>query len=151
MGIVLVLVGQAVQFDVPPGLRHHSQCSIPPIVGNSSHNCLSDLYPSNSSSPDDLVDTPKDLTFALLIYVGIGVAVLILLVVAFRPKLKRLEVEKRAQMLAKLQQETPSTSVSSVDLGASESVDPGRIKLGDASPLSIRLKKTKLSENNTRL
>ena len=103
--------------------------------------------------PVDSVDTPKDLTYALLIYVGIGFLVLILLVAGFHPNLKRLEVEKRAQMLAKLQQETPSTSASSLSIAASDSVhvEPDRIKLGDASPPIRLLRTSRLSEYNTKL
>ena len=149
MGIILVFVGQTVQYDVSPD---HSKCAIEPISSNSTtYSCLSPQY--NSSMPVDSVDTPKDLTYALLIYVGIGFLVLILLVAGFHPNLKRLEVEKRAQMLAKLQQETPSTSASSLSIAASDSVhvEPDRIKLGDASPPIRLLRTSRLSEYNTKL
>ena len=146
MGIVLVLVGQAVQYNAP---SDHSKCAIEPITAN--YSCLPGHR--NSSMPIDSVDNPKDLTYALLIYVGIGFLVLVLLVTGFRPNLKRLEVEKRAQMLAKLQQETPSTSASSLSIAASESVhvEPDRIKLGDASPPIRLLRTSTLSEYNTKL
>ena len=116
MGIVLVLLGQALQFDLPLGLISESVCSVDST--NSSHlPCLLKNNPElrNLTNLDRSAEIPKDFTHALLLYDGLAFAVLLLFVVAFRPKLRRLEMERRATVLAKLQHDpsTPNTSLPS--------------------------------------
>lgn len=112
MGIVLVLLGQALQFDLPLGLISESVCSVDST--NSSHlPCLLELQ--NLTDLDRSTKRPKDFTHALLLYDGLAFAVLLLFVVAFKPKLRRLEMERRAMLLSKLQYDssTPNTSLPS--------------------------------------
>lgn len=152
MGFVLVLVSQAAQQDVS---TDHNMCVINHISANSTTGfCLSDHYPPSNSTTTP-TDTPKDLSNSLLIYATVGVSVLVLLAllaIGFRPKLKRLEVEERAKLLIKLQQEhLSSASVSTLSVAiATESHVPDQIQLGDVSPLQL-IRTIKLSEHNTTL
>lgn len=116
MGIVLVLLGQGLQFNLSPDLLSESVCAAD-STNSSKLPCLLENNPqlSNLTDLDRSTELPKEFTHALLLYDGLAVAVLILLVVAFRPKFKRLEMEKRATLLAKLQRDsaTPNTSLPS--------------------------------------
>ena len=114
MGIVLTLLGQGLQFDLSPELIPESVCSLD-STNSSQLPCLVENNPSlrNLSDLDLSSEIPKDFTHALLLYDGMAFLTLCLLVFAFRPKFKRLEMEKRATILAKLQSEssTPNTSL----------------------------------------
>lgn len=116
MGIILVLLGQGLQFNVSPDSLSESVCAAD-STNSSKLPCLLENNPDlrNSSNLDRSAEFPQDFTHALLLYDGLAVAVLFLLVVAFRPKFKRLEMERRATLLAKLQHETttPNTSLPS--------------------------------------
>ena len=116
MGIVLVLLGQGLQFNLSSDQLSESVCAAD-STNSSNLPCLLDNNPElrNLTNLDRSVEFPKDFTHALLLYDGLAVAVLILLVVAFRPKFKRLEMERRATLLAKLQHDsaTPNTSLPS--------------------------------------
>ena len=113
MGIVLVLLGQTLQFDLPLGLISESVCSAD-STNSSQLPCLLENNPElrNLTDLDRSAEIPKDFTHALLLYDGLSFAVLLLFVVAFRPKLKRLEMERRAKVLAKLQHESSSPNTS---------------------------------------
>ncbi len=117
MGIVLVLLGQGLQFNLSPDQLSESVCAADSI-NSGTLPCLLDNNPElprNSTDLDRSTELPKDFTHALLLYDGLAVAVLLLLVVAFRPQFKRLEMERRATLLAKLQHDstTPNTSLPS--------------------------------------
>jgi hypothetical protein len=117
MGIVLVLLGQGLQFNLSSDQLSKSVCAAD-STNSSKLPCLLDNNPElphNSTNLDRSIELPKDFTHALLLYDGLAVAVLLLLVVAFRPKFKRLEMERRATLLAKLQHDstTPNTSLPS--------------------------------------
>ena len=121
MGIILVLIGQALQQDLQPvSKRAQSQCQVQLSANSSSLLSCHQSNGTNSNTSNDI----KDLTHPLLIYCALGVSMLILLVVAFRPKYKRIEAEERALMLAKLQyqQDTPSASASACSMPESESM-----------------------------
>ena len=116
MGIILVLLGQALQFDLPPYLISESVCAVD-TTNSSQLPCLLENTPElrNSTVLDPSSEIPKDFTYALLLYNGLAFTILVLFVVAFRPKYKRLEMEKRAAVLSKLQGDpsTPNTSLPS--------------------------------------
>ena len=116
MGIVLVLLGQALQFNLHPGLISESVCAVG-STNSSQLPCLLENNPElrNLTNLDLSSEIPKDFTHALLLYDGLAFAVLLLLILAFRPKFKRLEMERRAVFLAKLQRDTstPNTSLPS--------------------------------------
>ena len=116
MGIVLVLLGQGLQFNLSPDMLSKSVCAVG-STNSSELPCLLENNPElqNLTDLDRSAEIPRDFTHALLLYDGLAVAVLLLLVVAFRPKFKRLEMERRATLLAKLQHEssTPNTSLPS--------------------------------------
>lgn len=111
MGIVLVLVGQAIQQDI---VATTNECSMEQ-VSNFSHLVCTQ---SNASTPAPVHEQalPVDFTYPLLLYVVVGVMSLLAMVLLFRPKYKRLEMEERAKLLAKLQENniTPSSSVESL-------------------------------------
>ena len=111
VGIVLVLVGQAIQQDV---VTANSKCGVNPVSNATSLHCR--VY--NSSRPWEEIDpvSPMDFTYPLLLYLVVGAVALIAMAVLFRPKYKRLEMESRAALLAKLQEEdvTPSSSIASL-------------------------------------
>lgn len=112
MGIILVLLGQGLQFNLSPELLSESVCAADSTNSNQLP-CLLENNPElrNLTNLDRSAEFPKDFTHALLLYDSLGVAILLLLVFAFRPKFKRLEMERRATLLAKLQHDssTPNT------------------------------------------
>ena len=105
-GIVLVLIGQALQFELPLSQQSHSQCGLE-ASNTSQLLCLRD---ANSSSTDYSAEPPQNFEHALLFYAGLGVLVLMLLTFGFRPTYERLEMEKRANALSKLQFGSASSS-----------------------------------------
>lgn len=107
MGIVLVLIGQAIQQD---SLTEHSRCGVGEIPNSTTIHCrLGNI----TLSQEEL--SPKDLTFPLLLYLVVGFLALLTLAGLFRPTYKRLEVEGRAEVLKKLQDDvdTPPSSIAS--------------------------------------
>ena len=115
---MLVLSGQQLQTGV---LDHPltATCELQPVSRNGSDKdtflCL-----RNSSSLDIEGVEPKNFTNALLLYAGVGVAGYLVLVILFRPKYKRLEVERRAKGIlnqlkgpGKAPPSVPSTSATS--------------------------------------
>ena len=139
MGIVLVLLGQGLQFNLSPDLLSESACAVD-STNSSQLPCLLENNPElrNLTDLDRSSEIPKDFTHALLLYDGLAVAVLFLLVVAFRPKFKRLEMERRATLLAKLQHEssTPNTSLPSTHserIAAKGTTGPSQNRLSSAS------------------
>ena len=113
VGIVLVLMGQALQFNVSPDLISESSCSVD-STNSSQLPCLLENNPElrNLTNLDPSSEIPKDFSHALLLYDSLAVAVLLLLVVGFRPNFKRLAMERRANVLAKLQHDSSSPSTS---------------------------------------
>lgn len=124
MGIVLVLIGQAVQFDLQPvSRREQSQCGVEP-VGNSSNILTCHQENFNGTNPILSHEVPQDLTYALLIYCGVGAVTLVLLVAAFRPRYKRVESEERAKALLKLQQQQGTPSLASTSATSNPETEP---------------------------
>ena len=143
MGIVLVLLGQELEFDVSRESISESVCSLG-STNSSQLPCLVENDPSlsNITHLDLSAEIPQDFTHALLFYDGLAFAVLCLLVLAFRPKYKRLEMEKRATFLAKLQSET-STPNSNTNLPATRR-EQATVKTSDIPQNRISSVSTKL-------
>lgn len=91
MGIVLVLTGQAIQSEVV--VVDSNTCVVHKVSNSSGLHCLF----SNSSSSSSGAVVPQDFTNALLLYVAVGTMALLLMIILFRPKYHRLEVEQRAE------------------------------------------------------
>ena len=106
MGTVLVLIGQALETDIPPELLPQSQCSVEDVAGLPCFdiNGNSSIQNSTSLNPRE----PKDLTKAGLFYAGLVSLNFLFFVLAFRPRYKRLKVERIAKKLKQLKEE-PST------------------------------------------
>lgn len=107
MGIVLVLIGQAIQQDT---ITPNSSCGVGTISNSTSLPCRR----SNATKHGLDTVTPKDFTYPLLVYLVVGVTALLAMAALFRPKYKRLEMEGRAALLAKLQHDEDATPASSV-------------------------------------
>lgn len=112
MGIVLVLIGQALQQDVASGT---SACGVGQVSNLTSLHCR----PYNSSSKARTGDQfpPMDFTYPMMLYIVVGFLCLLAMVVLFRPRYKRLEMERRAtEILSRLQEEgdTPASSIASL-------------------------------------
>lgn len=114
MGIVLVLIGQAIRQDV---VTTNSKCGVGPVSNSTTLHCR--LSNSTSSQPWQQEDA-MDFTYPLLLYLVVGALALLVMAFLFRPKYKRLEMERRAALLAKLQDDdvTPSSSVTSLPTSA---------------------------------
>lgn len=112
MGIVLVLIGQAIQQDVVSGL---SACGVSEIPNSTSLPCH--LYNSSTKPWTDDQFPPTDFTYPLILYIVVGCLSLLAMVVLFRPRYKRLEMEGRAtEILSRLQEDsnTPASSIASL-------------------------------------
>ena len=110
MGIVLILIGQALQQDLTGTTR--SECGIGQVSNSSTIQCR--LHSSNSTHWEG-VGLPMDFTYALVLYLSLGVTTLLALVALFRPKYKRLEMENRSkQVLSRLQEQEANTPASSI-------------------------------------
>ena len=111
MGIVLVLIGQAITQDVPDAVE--SGCEVRGVTNSTSLQCR--VYNASSKPWQQEQPLPMDFTYPLILYVVLGVLAWLALVLLFRPKYKRLEMEERAEVLSKLQEgsDTPASSVAS--------------------------------------
>ena len=90
VGIILVLLGQQLQKELPGNYRQ-GQCELSTVnMGNST--CFNTTVTEGLEGVE-----PQDFTNALLLYAGVGVVSLLVLVVLFRPTYKRLAVEQRAK------------------------------------------------------
>ena len=111
MGIVLILTGQAIQQKLPSVTG--SECGVGDVSNSTSIQCR--LQSSNSTLME--AGQPTDFTYTLLLYLSLGVVTLLVLVALFRPEYKRLEMENRAKLLSRLQEDqvnTPSSSIASL-------------------------------------
>lgn len=139
MGIVLVLIGQAIQQDA---VTPNSRCGVGPVSNSTILHCR--FYNSTTESAPD---SPMDFTNPLLLYLVVGVLALFAMAALFRPKYKRLEMESRAALLAKLQHDevTPASSVASLPphTGGKTAAAQGHFKMG-ASQGQTHLTSTEL-------
>ena len=112
MGIVLILSGQALQQELVGASR--SECGVGEVSNSTSIHCRQ----GSNSTHWEKVGQPMDFTYTLILYLSVGVATLLVLVVGLRPTYKRLEVENRAkQVLSRLEEQegtTPSSSIASL-------------------------------------
>ena len=96
MGIILVFISQALQTDLPAGLAEHAQCQTRDSNTNSSLPCSASFYNSNSTVSSNDV-TPKDFGHGLLFWLVLLFMLFVLLVLAFHPKYRRVNAERKAK------------------------------------------------------
>ena len=109
-GIVLVLIAQEMKQEL---ITSESQCGFEQVSNSSSLDYVCRL--SSSTTPQSQ-DKPMDFTYPLILYLVVGVLALIVMVIFFRPEYKRLQEEKRAKTMKRLQ-EAPYTKEDSDDDG----------------------------------
>jgi len=107
VGTVLVLIGQALETNIPPELLPQSQCTVEDVAGLLCFDINGNSSIRNSTSLNPL-QVPKDLTNTGLFYMGLVTLNFVFFVLAFRPRYKRLKVERIAKKLKQLREE-PST------------------------------------------
>lgn len=148
MGIVLVLIGQAFQSEV---VVESSVCLVREVSNSSGFHCLASLN-SSSTGSGELV--PQDFTNPLLFYMALGTVVLLVMVVLFRPRYRRLEVEQRAKEIhrrlsgpehnpSSLSSASPSSSYPHVRVSEKSSTPPG------AAPM-LRMTRPEQRHGNTK-
>ncbi len=136
MGIVLILSGQAIQQELTDTTR--SECGVGEVSNSTSIHCR---VGSNSTHLEE--EQPMDFTYALLLYLSLGVMTLLALVVLFRPKYKRLEMENRAkQVLSRLQEEEGNTPASSIASLPTDSVRSERSEYSSAFKMATTHRKS---------
>ena len=98
---------------MPPELWPQSQCSVDDISESPCFDSIYNISIQNSTSLDPKV--PQDLTYTGLFYVGSMTLSFLLFVVAFRPRYRRLEADRRAKKLNKLKEEAVSNLEQNVE------------------------------------
>ena len=96
MGIVLVFLGQFLQTDLSPAQLERANCQTTDSHTNSSLPCSSFHTSPNSTNTAGTV-TPYDFTHAMLLYLFLVAAILVLMVTGFHPKYRRISAEKKAK------------------------------------------------------
>ena len=94
MGIILVLLSQALQTDLSPHLLQHAHCSARDIHGNDSLPC--DYGYGNSTGRTPRSITPMSFGNAQLLYLFLVAAIFLVFVILFRPVYRRVNAEKKA-------------------------------------------------------
>ncbi len=125
MGMVLLLVGQALQQEAV--VTQDSKCGVGQVSNSTTLHCR--LH-HNTSAPEQ-ESLAMDFTYTLLLYLVVGVLSLLTMATLFRPQYKRLEMERlemerSAVLLSKLQEATPSSSVTSLFNADSEGQSQGQ-------------------------
>lgn len=102
-GTVLVLIGQALETDLPKELWPQSQCSVDDVSESPCFNSIYNISIQNSTALDPKV--PQDLTYTGLFYMGLMSLNFLIFVVAFRPRYRRLQADRRAKKCKNLKEE----------------------------------------------
>ena len=97
MGIALVFLGQLLETELPADQVGRANCQTRDSHTNSSLPCSSSFYNSNSIVNSGNTVTPYDFSHAMLLYLSLVTCVLVLMVVAFHPKYRRISAEKKAK------------------------------------------------------
>ena len=97
MGIALLFLGQLLESELPRDQVEKANCQATDSHTNSSLPCSSSFYDSNSTIHTGKTVTPYDFTHAMFLYLSLVTCVLVLMVVAFHPKYRRISAEKKAK------------------------------------------------------
>ncbi|CAI8033190.1 Uncharacterized protein B0416.5 [Geodia barretti] len=97
MGIALLFLGQLLESELPRDQVERANCQATDSHTNSSLPCSSSFYDSNSTINTGKTVTPYDFTHAMFLYLSLVTCVLVLMVVAFHPKYRRISAEKKAK------------------------------------------------------
>ena len=96
MGIALLFLGQLLESELPRDQAGRANCQTRDSHTDSSLPCSSSFYNNNSINTGKTV-TPYDFTHAMFLYLSLVTCVLVLMVVAFHPKYRRISAEKKAK------------------------------------------------------
>ena len=97
MGIALLFLGQLLQTDLSADQLMQANCQTKDIHTNSSLPCPSSFYHQNSTLSFGRTVTPYNFGHAMLLYLCLVVVILVVMVLAFHPKYRRISAEKKAK------------------------------------------------------